>query len=74
MAGFKMDLRAKDADHYIDAITDIIDGNIDLPERDALLIWLTDEQDAARVDEDPDTQGLLEHIKYYLLHHKQYRG
>lgn len=71
MAGFKMDLRAKDADHYIDAITDIIDGNIDLPERDALLIWLTDEQDAARVDEDPDTQGLLEHIKYYLLHHTQ---
>jgi len=66
MSGFEFRPRVKDTDYYLDSFTDLIDhqlGDAHAP----LLDHLFDEEEAAKVNGEHATAGLIQRIRQHMI-------
>ena len=65
MSGFDYRPKIKDADYYLDAITDVVNKNLG-KDQAALLDHLYDEERAAELNGEVAAAGLINHIRTFL--------
>jgi hypothetical protein len=66
MSGFTFRPKLKDADYYMDAITDIIDGNMN-EVKAPVIDFLLDEEKACELNNELSAANLLRRIRLHLI-------
>ena len=66
MSGFDFRPKVKDVDYYLDALTDLIDHQLG-DTRAPLLAHLFDEEEAAKLNGEHATAGLINRIRQHMI-------
>lgn len=72
MPGFDYHPQPHNAQFYLEAITEILDGKVGSADRFALLDSLSNEIEAAQIANDPAARNILVLIRGFLLHDPLY--